>query len=244
MPFAELSTGIEVFYRVEGSGEPLLLIMGTAADHSVWASQVEAYRGDYTVITYDARGTGRSTCPPDPSTYSMRVLGDDAAALLDHLGVERAHVSGLSLGSAAAQELARRGHAVNVWSVTSYTELARQGAAAERAALLAVGGAEERPYVETLLAGETGVFVATSDYMKALPESIARWFPGPYAVLGTDGYGLSESREALRGHFEVSKDWIAFAALATLAQANRGAAAAALDYAAEAGLDLTKAAPA
>ena len=177
---------------------------------------------------------------PEGIARGMYALRRQAGADVNLLGSGALMTEAL----AAAQELERRGHAVNVWSVTSYTELARQGAAAERAALLAVGGAEERPYVETLLAGETGVFVATSDYMKALPESIARWFPGPYAVLGTDGYGLSESREALRGHFEVSKDWIAFAALATLAQANRGAAAAALEYATEAGLDLTKAAPA
>lgn len=106
MPFAALSTGIDVYYETEGSGDPLLLIMGTAADHGVWAGQVEAYRGDYTVITYDARGTGQSTQPADPGSYSMRLLGDDAAALLDHLGAERAHISGLSLGSATAQELA------------------------------------------------------------------------------------------------------------------------------------------
>ena len=106
MPFAALSTGVDVYYETEGSGDPLLLIMGTAADHGVWAGQVEAYRGDYTVITYDARGTGQSSQPADPESYSMRVLGDDAAALLDHLGVERAHISGLSLGSATAQELA------------------------------------------------------------------------------------------------------------------------------------------
>ena len=106
MPFADLSTGINVFYETAGAGDPLLLIMGTAADHGVWAGQVEAYRGEFQVITYDARGTGQSSQPADPRFYSMRVLADDAAALLDHLGVERAHVSGLSLGSATAQELA------------------------------------------------------------------------------------------------------------------------------------------
>ena len=106
MPFTDLSTGIEVYYQVEGAGDPLLLIMGTAADHTTWAAQVEAYRHRYTVITYDARGTGRSTHPPAVEDYSMRILADDAAALLDSLGVERAHVSGLSLGSATAQELA------------------------------------------------------------------------------------------------------------------------------------------
>ena len=106
MPSTALSTGIEVYYEVEGSGEPLLLIMGTAADHTTWSAQVEAYRDHYTVITYDARGTGRSAQPDEVESYSMRLLADDAAALLDHLGVERSHVSGLSLGSATAQELA------------------------------------------------------------------------------------------------------------------------------------------
>ena len=145
---------------------------------------------------------------------------------------------------AAAETLAALGKRVSVWSVTSYTELARQGAAAERAQMLAAGGSDERPYVETLLAGEEGVFVAASDYMKALPLSITRWLPGPCTVLGTDGYGLSESREALRRYFEVSKEWIVFAALSTLAQANRGPVDEALAYAKKAGLDLAKAMPA
>jgi pimeloyl-ACP methyl ester carboxylesterase len=105
MPMTTLPTGIDMYYEVEGSGEPLLLIMGTAADHTPWAAQVAACRNQYTVITYDARGTGRSSHPPDVDSYSMRILADDAAALLRHLGVERAHVSGLSLGSATAQEL-------------------------------------------------------------------------------------------------------------------------------------------
>ena len=139
---------------------------------------------------------------------------------------------------AAAETLEGMGERVNVWSVTSYTELARQGAAAERAQMLAAGGSDERPYVETLLAGEDGVFVAASDYMKALPLSIARWLPNVYTVLGTDGYGLSESREALRNHFEVSSAWIVFAALSTLAQANKRPVTDALEHAGKAGLDL------
>jgi pimeloyl-ACP methyl ester carboxylesterase len=106
MPFTTLATGIEMYYEVTGTGDPLLLIMGTAADHSTWDAQVEAYKGDFTVVTYDARGTGQSTHPEAVDDYSMRILADDAAALLDDLGIDRAHVSGLSLGSATAQELA------------------------------------------------------------------------------------------------------------------------------------------
>ena len=145
---------------------------------------------------------------------------------------------------AAAERLRAFGHRVNVWSVTSYTELARQGMAAERAQLVSAGDSDERPYVETLLEGEEGIFVAASDYMKALPLSITRWLPNACTVLGTDGYGLSESREDLRDYFEVSRDWITFAALSTLARANRANVQDALSFANEAGLDLEKTLPA
>jgi pimeloyl-ACP methyl ester carboxylesterase len=106
MPIAKLSTGVSVYYEVLGSGEPVLLIMGTGGDHTFWESTLPAYRDGFQAIIYDNRGTGKSDCPPDPTTYSMRVLADDAAALLDELGIETAHVSGLSLGSTVAQELA------------------------------------------------------------------------------------------------------------------------------------------
>lgn len=117
---------------------------------------------------------------------------------------------------AAAKLLEECGVAADVWSVTSYNELAREALRAERADRLA-GEGSSIPYVRRLLADEDGVFVAASDWMKALPLSIARWVPGPYTVLGTDGYGLSESREDLRRHFEVSAAHIAYAAAASLA---------------------------
>ena len=106
MPFASLPTGVDLYYETEGSGPPLLLIMGTNADHTTWAAQVEAFKDAYQVVTYDARGTGQSSHPADVDAYSMRILADDAAALLDEMGIEAAHVSGLSLGSATGQELA------------------------------------------------------------------------------------------------------------------------------------------
>ena len=168
--------------------------------------------------------------------YALRHVPDADVNLL----ASGAIVTEVLAAAAALEELGKR---VNVWSVTSYTELARQGTAAERAQMLTAGGSDERPYVETLLEGEEGVFVAASDYMKALPLSIARWFPGAYTVLGTDGYGLSESRDSLRGYFEVSRDWVVFAALSTLAQANKATVGDALDYASTAGLDLDKAPP-
>jgi pyruvate dehydrogenase E1 component len=138
----------------------------------------------------------------------------------------------------AADTLEALGFGVNVWSVTSYNELARDALAAERTQLL--GGEAALPYLTQVLAGVEGIFVAASDYMKALPLSVDRWVPGPYTVLGTDGFGLSESRADLRDHFEVSASWITYAALATLAGSKQGSATAAQDYAKTAGLDLAK----
>ncbi len=140
--------------------------------------------------------------------------------------------------------LEAHGIAADVWSVTSYNELCREGLRAERAQLLHPSGPGPEPYVRQVLADRPGVFVAASDYMKALPLSISRWVPGPYVVLGTDGYGLSESRPDLRAHFEVSAEYIAYAALAALAE--QGAVARkALEAAATAlGIDTQKADPA
>ena len=106
MPNVDLSTGVSLYYESEGEGEAVLLAMGTGGDHTLWAQNTGALSDAYRVVTYDNRGTGRSTTPPDLESYSMRILADDAAALLDALEIERAHVSGLSLGSTVTQELA------------------------------------------------------------------------------------------------------------------------------------------
>jgi len=106
MPVATLSSGVDACHEVAGSGDPLLLITGTAAGHSPWEARVEAYRDHYTVVAYDARGAGQSTRLEDNSPYSVMILADDAAALLDSSGIEKVYISGLSLGSATAQERA------------------------------------------------------------------------------------------------------------------------------------------
>jgi len=145
---------------------------------------------------------------------------------------------------AARDLLAAQGVISNVWSVTSYNELARQALECERHRLLSVGAVDEGPsLVESLLDGEKGVFVAASDYMKALPLAISKWIPGPYVVLGTDGFGLSEDRHELRQHFEVSAAWIAFASLSLLAQNEVIAQKVATTFAEEQNLNLAKAAP-
>ena len=104
----------------------------------------------------------------------------------------------------------------DIWSVTSYTELQREALNAEREALLSTAEKKPKSYIETILEKETGVFVSVSDYMKSWGMGISKWMPEAYHVLGTDGYGLSESRTDLRDYFEISPKYIALAALQLL----------------------------
>lgn len=116
----------------------------------------------------------------------------------------------------AANTLRDLGYSVSVWSVTSYVELQRNAldTIAEDRKYNTQG--KDTPYITQLLGEESGIFVAVSDYQKSLPLMIAPWVPGEYSVLGTDGYGFSDSREALRDSFAVSADWICYTALHTL----------------------------
>jgi pimeloyl-ACP methyl ester carboxylesterase len=108
MPHADLANGLELYYEEHGAGEPLLLIMGTGADHRFWMAQVPAFAEGHRTIVYDSRGVGKSSVPADPTTCTMAEMADDAALLLDALDIGSAHVSGLSLGSTVAQEMALR----------------------------------------------------------------------------------------------------------------------------------------
>lgn len=104
-----------------------------------------------------------------------------------------------------------------VWSVTSYSELARDGIAAERRQRLTASS--EDPYVTRQLAGSTAPVVAASDYVRNLAEGIRAYVPARYVTLGTDGFGRSDTRANLRDFFEVDAKWIAFAALSELPMA-------------------------
>jgi len=103
----------------------------------------------------------------------------------------------------------------DVWSATSYNELRREALHVSRENMLN-GNRKLTPYVTQLLKDEKGVFVSASDYIKTLGDSIRQWVPGPYTVLGTDGFGRSESREALRDFFEVDAKHIVWATLVSL----------------------------
>jgi pyruvate dehydrogenase E1 component len=106
----------------------------------------------------------------------------------------------------------------DVWSATSYGELYREGHAAERWNMLHPGEKPRVPYVTQLFEGSEGPIIAASDYLKVLPDLIDRWLPRPLVSLGTDGFGRSESRAALRDHFEVDARFVTVATLAALAR--------------------------
>lgn len=108
--------------------------------------------------------------------------------------------------------------AASVWSVTSYKELHLDALMAQRYNLLHPGKTAKTPYISAAFKDAKGVFVAASDYVKALPESIAKWLPGPLISLGTDGFGRSGSRQQLRDFFEVDERYITLAALCGLMQ--------------------------
>ena len=121
---------------------------------------------------------------------------------------------------AAAELLAEQGVAAEVFSVTSYNELARQMRDVERWNLLHPEAPPKRSRVAELLDGEVPI-VAASDYQKSLPEQIRGALTAPFTVLGTDGFGRSDTREELRDFFEVDRRFIALSALSALARAQQ-----------------------
>ena len=157
----------------------------------------------------------------------------------------KAHLlgSGAILNEALkAAEILEKGYGVaaDVWSVTSYKELYTDAVGCERHNLLNPGKKAKKPYLADLLAGEEGVFVAASDYMKVLPAAVAKWFPGTLHCLGTDGFGRSDGREALRDFFEVDARYIAAAALHRLADEGAVPAAKAKAAVKDLGIDPAK----
>ncbi len=119
----------------------------------------------------------------------------------------------------AAAEILQKDYSIpsDVFSVPSFTELRREALDVERSNLLHPAEAPKQTYVRSCLGDRTGPFIAASDYMKIVPDQIRQWVPGRYVVLGTDGFGRSDTRAALRQHFEVDRYWIVLASLKALA---------------------------
>ena len=105
----------------------------------------------------------------------------------------------------------------DVFSITSFSELRREALETERWNLMHPAETPRVPYVESLLKEHEGPIVAATDYMRIVPDQVREWVGGRYVTLGTDGYGRSDSRAALRKHFEVDRNYITIAALKALA---------------------------
>lgn len=98
------ANGININYQIAGSGEPLVMIMGFSADSKSWMYQVPVFSRKFQVITFDNRGIGESEKPKPP--YSTKGMADDTIALMNCLGIKKAHVLGISMGGMIAQEMA------------------------------------------------------------------------------------------------------------------------------------------
>jgi pyruvate dehydrogenase E1 component len=138
----------------------------------------------------------------------------------------KAHVQLLGSGSilrevVAAAELLKEEFGVtsDVWSATSFNELCRDGQDVDRWNLLNAEKKPKKSYVAQLLEGRKGPVIASTDYVKAYSEQVRPYVPAPYYTLGTDGYGRSDNRPALRDFFEVDRRWITVKALKALADA-------------------------
>lgn len=177
--------------------------------------------------------------PPEPENFdpegALRGIYRYRAA-----GERRAHAAQILASGVAMPEALRAADllaadwdvAADVWSVTSWGELNRQGIAVERAKLRHPDRSAEPAYVTRALADAPGPVIAVSDWMRAVPEQIRPWVPGSYVTLGTDGFGFSDTRPAARRYFNTDAESVAVAVLAALA-ADGGVEAAVAAEAAE-----------
>ena len=166
--------------------------------------------------------------------YRFRSLGENGQPRVNLLA------SGAILNQVLeAQELlaGKFGIASDAWSVTSWTELRRDAIEVERWNVLHPSIAERRPYLVEQLGDQPNLVVAASDYMKALPDALAKWVNARFVALGTDGFGRSETREALRDHFEIDARHLAFAALSALVREEQIAARVAVEAGKALGID-------
>jgi pyruvate dehydrogenase E1 component len=135
------------------------------------------------------------------------------------------------------------GVAADVWSATSWIELRRDAVECDEHNLLHPGEEQKVPYVTSVLSETSGPVVAVSDYMRAVPDLISRWIPSDYTSLGTDGFGMSDTRHALRRHFNVDAESIVVATLSQLARRGEVPVSAAADAATKYAIQDVSAAP-
>ena len=162
--------GLSINYDVRGDGDPLLLIPYTSADHASYAFQLPAYAEHFSCVAIDLPGSGESDKPPGP--YSMEAYADQAAAFLGAIGVERAHVAGVSLGAAVGMHLAAR-HPGRVRSLSLHSAWDATNAYLETVIALWRSAASTRPTVADAVVDAIFPFCFTPDLYADHPEVVA-----------------------------------------------------------------------
>ncbi len=132
------------------------------------------------------------------------------------------------------------GFAVDVWSVTSFNELRREALAVSRENMLHPEGKAKVPFITQQLAGQKGPVIATTDHMKSYSDQVREYIPDTYRVLGTDGFGRSDSREMLRHFFEVDSKFVVLAALTEMKDLGLIKGKVIVDYMQKTGIDQDK----
>ncbi|MGD0862755.1 MAG: alpha/beta hydrolase [Candidatus Limnocylindrales bacterium] len=159
-----VANGITINYEIQGQGEPLILIPYLAADNACYAFQVADYAKEFRCISLDPRGAGESDKPDAP--YSTELIADDVAAFMQAIGVERAHVMGLSLGAAAG-----------IWLTAKYPQ---------RVASLSLhsGWTKTDPFLRTVVESWRGLAKGLGDVTEMVITGILPWCltPGLYAA--------------------------------------------------------------
>ena len=218
-----------------------------------------AFQYELAVIVQD--GLRRMVQEQEDVYYYLTVMNENYAHPDMPAGVERGILKGMYpfknaekarvqlLGSGtilreviAAGELLQKdfGIGADIWSVTSFSELRREGLSVGRWNALHPEQAQKKSYVEQCFAGRKGPVIAATDYVKLHADGIRELLPGDYRVLGTDGFGRSDTRARLRDHFEVNRHWIAVHALKALADAGEIPAAKVAEAIAKYKLDTEK----
>lgn len=169
MPVVKVSEDVEIHYDESGEGAPLLLISGTGHDRTLWGNQYPVFAKEFRCIHFDNRGVPPSSVPPPG--YSMADMADDAAAVLDAAGVEKAHVMGFSMGGHIAQQLTLR-HPEKVMSLGMHHTWSRNSPRLEsfqryRKTLAERGDRETLAEISIL-----GLF--SHDYFNAHPDEMAK----------------------------------------------------------------------
>ncbi|HEX3492957.1 MAG TPA: pyruvate dehydrogenase (acetyl-transferring), homodimeric type, partial [Streptosporangiaceae bacterium] len=164
------------------------------------------------------RYAGPPEIPSEASSYEINSSNKGSGSERPHAQI-LASVVGMRWALEAQRLLAEDwGVGAEVWSATSWTELRRDAMACEEHNMLQPDAQPRVPYVTRMLEGHPGPVVAVSDWIRAVPDQIARWVPTPYTSLGTDGWGFSDTRPAARRFFHVDAESITVAVLGQLAK--------------------------